>query len=26
VATRSGESGGPSEISIDETMQIQSSD
>ena len=26
VATRSGGSGGPSEISIDETMQIQSSD
>ncbi len=25
VATRSGEGGGPSEISIDETMQIQSS-
>ena len=26
VATRSGDGGGPSEISIDETMQIQSSD
>ena len=26
IATRSGEGGGPSEISIDETMQIQTSD
>jgi hypothetical protein len=26
IATRSGEGGGPSEISINETMQIQTSD
>jgi hypothetical protein len=26
IATRSGEAGGPSEISIDETMQIQTSE